>query len=112
MPKGVLGMQSINLNKSERLRKRARLKSLMMAGLAASLIAPVSANAQGLPGADAIGNTPPTDEQIVDEPVAPVEEAPEELMLAPEAEALLAKQLKKMAKWWRSWRMRSPTMGV
>ena len=80
-------MQSINLNKSERLRKRARLKSLMMAGLAASLIAPVSANAQGLPGADAIGNAPPTDEQIVDEPVAPVEEAPEELMLAPEAEA-------------------------
>lgn len=73
MRKGVLGMQIFDLNKSERRLKKTRLKSLIMAGLVASLVAPASVMAQGLPGADAIGDMPPADEQIEDEapPVEP-----------------------------------------
>lgn len=79
-------MQSIDLNKSERLGKKTRLKSLMLAGLAATLIAPVGANAQGLPSADVIGDAPPVDEEIAEQPVE--QAAPDEAALAPAEEPL------------------------
>ncbi|TDP77138.1 OmpA family protein [Bradymonas sediminis] len=62
-------MENIDLNQSERSRKNTRLKSLILAGLLASLVAPASAMAQGLPGADALDEAPLADEQI--EPEAP-----------------------------------------
>lgn len=75
-------MQSIDLNKSERSRTKARLKALIIVGLAAALLGPASAMAQGLPGADSLGDAPPTDEKI--EPETPeVVEPPE----APESNA-------------------------